>query len=99
MSVKRIRKLIEKLESELVDMESELGDVESDLEIAIDERNDYEFLLSEKSEELESMENEIRLLCKLFFDSNVTLPLDGHYIDLNPYVHPNDPFKGKYDFE
>ena len=91
MSLKQIQKLMEKLEDALLD-------VEIDLDSAIDERNDYEFQLSEKTEELELMEEELRLLCKLIYDSNVAMPRDGHFTDINPYVSPNDPFKGEYGY-
>jgi len=91
MSLKQIQKLMEKLEDALLD-------VEIDLDSAIDERNDYEFQLSEKTEELELMEEELRLLCQLIYDSNVALPRDGHFTDINPYVSPNDPFKGEYGY-
>ncbi len=91
MSMKQVQKLMEKLEDALLD-------VEIDLDSAIDERNDYEFQLSEKAEELELMEEELRLLCQLIYDSNVALPRDGHFTDINPYVSPNDPFKGEYGY-
>jgi hypothetical protein len=91
MSKKQVQKLMEKLEDALLD-------VEIDLDSAIDERNDYEFQLSEKTEELELMEEELRLLCQLIYDSNVALPRDGHFTDINPYVSPNDPFKGEYGY-
>ena len=91
MSLKQIKKLIEK-------MEDALQDVEFDLDSAFGERDDYEFRLAEKTEELELMEEELRLLCQLIYDSNVALPRDGHFTDINPYVSPNDPFKGEYGY-
>ena len=91
MSLKQIQKLMEKLEDAL-------QDVEIDLDSAVEERNDYEFRLAEKTEELELMEEELRLLCQLIYDSNVGMPQDGHFMDINPYVSPNDPFKGEYGY-
>ena len=91
MSMKQVRKLMEKLEDALYD-------VEIDLDSAVGERNDYEFQLAEKMEELELMEEELRLLCQLIYDSNVAMPRDGHFTDINPYVSPNDPFKGEYGY-
>ena len=91
MSMKQVRKLMEKLEDALYD-------VEIDLDSAVEERDDYEFQLSEKTEELEFMEAELRLLCQLIYDSHVAMPRDGHFTDINPYVSPNDPFKGEYGY-
>jgi hypothetical protein len=91
MSLKEIRRLIEKLEDAV-------DDVEIDFESAVENRDDYEFQLSEKTEELELMEQEMRLLCQLLYDSNVPLPLEGHFTDINPYVSRNDPFKGQYEY-
>lgn len=91
MSLKQIQKLMEKLEDAL-------QDVEIDLDSAVEERDDYEFRLAEKTEELELMEEELRLLCKLIYDSKMAMPLDGHFMDINPYVSPNDPFKGEYEY-
>ena len=91
MSMKQIRKLIEKLEDAL-------DDAENDLDIAVGGRDDYEFKLAEKTEELELMEDELRLLCKLIYDSDVVMPRDGHFTDINPYVSPNDPFRGEYGY-
>lgn len=91
MSMKQVRKLMEKLEDALYD-------VEIDLDSAVEERDDYEFLLGEKTEELERMEEELRLLCQLIYDSNVAMPRDDHFVDINPYVSPNDPFRGEYGY-
>jgi len=91
MSMKQVQKLLEKLEDALLD-------VETDLDSAVGERNDYEFQLAEKAEELELMEEELRLLCQLIYDSNVAMPRDGHFTDINPYVSPKDPFKGEYGY-
>ena len=91
MSLKQIRRLIEKLEDAI-------DDAESDLETAVDERNDYEFQLSEKTDELDLMGEELRLLCQLLYDSNVPLPKEGHFTDINPYVPRNDPYKGQYEY-
>jgi len=92
MSMKEIRRLIEKLEDVV-------GDVEIDLDSAVKSCEDYEFQLSEKTEELELMEQELRLLCQLLYDSNVELPRNGHFMDINPYVPRNDPCKGRYEYE
>jgi len=89
--MKQVQKLLEKLEDALLD-------VETDLDSAVGERNDYEFQLAEKAEELELMEEELRLLCQLIYDSNVAMPRDGHFTDINPYVSPKDPFKGEYGY-
>lgn len=91
MSMKQVQKLLEKLEDAL-------QDVEIDLDAAVEERDDYEFQLSEKTEALELMEEELRLLCKLIYDSNVAMPRDGHFTDINLYVSPHDPFKGEYGY-
>ena len=91
MSMKQVQKLMEKLEDAL-------QDVEIDLDAAVEERDDYEFQLSEKTEALELMEEELRFLCKLIYDSNVEMPRDGHFTDINLYVSPNDPFKGEYGY-
>lgn len=91
MSMKRIHNLMEKLEDALLD-------VEIDLESAVDERNDYEFQLSEKTAELELMEEELRLLCQLIYDSNVEMPRDGHFTDINSYVPRDDPYRGEYGY-
>ncbi len=91
MSLKQVQKLIEKLEDALQDVEIDLGS-------AVEERNDYELRLAEKTEELELMEAELRLLCKLIYDSKLAMPMDGHFMDINPYVSPNDPFKGEYEY-
>ena len=91
MSMKQVQKLMEKLGDALLD-------VEIDLDSAVGERDDYEFQLAEKTEALELMEEELRLLCQLIYDSNVVMPRDGHFTDINPYVSPNDPFKGEYGY-
>ena len=91
MSLKQVQKLIEKLEDALQDVEIDLGS-------AVEERNDYELRLAEMTEELELMEAELRLLCKLIYDSKLAMPMDGHFMDINPYVSPNDPFKGEYEY-
>lgn len=91
MSMKQVQKLMEKLEDAL-------QNVEIDLDSAVGERDDYEFQLAEKTEALELMEEEMRLLCQLIYDSNVAIPRDGHFTDINPYVSPNDPFKGEYGY-
>ena len=72
MSVKEIRKLIEKLEDAL-------DDAETDLNITMDERDDYELQLAEKTEELALMEEELRFLCKLVYDSRMVMPQNGHF--------------------
>ena len=91
MSMKQVQKLMEKLGDALLD-------VEIDLDSAVGERDDYEFQLAEKTEALELMEEELRLLCQLIYDANVVMPRDGHFTDINPYVSPNDPFKGEYGY-
>ena len=91
MSMKQVQKLMDKLGDALLD-------VEADLDSAVGERDDYEFRLTEKTEELELMEEELRFLCKLIYDSNVAMPRDGHFTDINPYVSPNDPFRGEYGY-
>ncbi len=91
MSLKQIQKLMEKLEDALLD-------VEIDLDSAIGERDDYEFRIAEKTEELELMQEELRLLCKLIYDSKLAMPMDGHFMDINPYVSSDDPFKGEYGY-
>ncbi|MBP5728739.1 MAG: hypothetical protein J6Y48_16830 [Clostridia bacterium] len=91
MSLKQIRRLIEKLEDAI-------ENAEFDLEIAVDERNDYEFQLSEKTDELDLMGEELRLLCQLLYDANVPLPKEGHFTDINLYVPRNDPHKGQYKY-
>ena len=91
MSMKQVQKLMEKLGDALLD-------VEIDLDSAVGERDDYEFQLAEKTEALELMEEELRLLCQLIYDSNVVMPRDGHFTDINPYVSPSDPFKGEYEY-
>ena len=91
MSMKQVQKLMEKLGDALLD-------VEIDLDSAVGERDDYEFQLAEKTEALELMEEELRLLCQLIYDSHVVIPRDGHYTDINPYISPNDPFKGEYGY-
>ncbi len=91
MSMKQVQRLMEKLEDAL-------RDVEVDMDSAVEERDDYEFQLSEKMEALELMEEELRLLCKLIYDANVAMPRDGHFTDINPYISPDDPFKGEYGY-
>lgn len=91
MSMKQVQKLMEKLGDALLD-------VEIDLDSVAGERDDYEFQLAEKAEALELMEKELRLLCQLIYDSNVVMPRDGHFTDINPYISPNDPFKGEYGY-
>lgn len=91
MSAKQIRRLIEKLEDAL-------QDVEMDLDAASEAHDDFEFRLAEKTEEIECMEDELRLLCKLIYDADVKLPKDGHFTDINPYVSPNDPLRGEYRY-
>ena len=91
MSMKQVQKLMEKLGDAL-------QDVEIDLDSAVGERDDYEFRLAEKTEALELMEEELRLLCQLIYDSNVVMPRDGHFTDINPYVSPSDHFKGEYEY-
>ena len=91
MSMKQVQKLMEKLGDALLD-------VEIDLDSVARERDDYDFQLAEKAEALELMEKELRLLCQLIYDSNVVMPRDGHFTDINPYISPNDPFKGEYGY-
>ena len=91
MSMRQVQKLMEKLEDAL-------QDVGYDLDTAVEERDDYEFQLSEKTEALELMEAELRLLCQLIYDSNVAMPREGHFTDINPYVSPKDPFRGEYEY-
>ena len=91
MSMKQVQKLMEKLGDALLD-------VEIDLDSAVGERDDYEFQLAEKTETLELMEEELRFLCQLIYDANVVMPRDGHFTDINPYVSPDDPFKGEYGY-
>ena len=91
MSMKQVQKLMEKLGDALLD-------VEIDLDSTVGERDDYEFQLAEKTEALELMEEELRLLCQLIYDSNVVMPRDGHFTDINPYISPNDPFTGEYGY-
>ena len=91
MSMKHVRKPMEKLGNALLD-------VEIDLHSAVEKRNDYEFQLSEKTEELELMEEELCLLCQLIYDSDAAMPRESHFTDINPYVSPNDPFKGEYGY-
>ena len=89
MNVKQIRKLLEKLDDAL-------DDVEFEVDTATEERDDYAFQLEEKTEEIEHMEAELRLLCQLLFDAKVEIPREDHYIDINPYVPKADPFRGEY---
>lgn len=92
MTVKQIRKILEKLDEAL-------DDVESDLNYATEERADYSFQLEEKAEQIEQMESELRLLCQLIFDAHIELPRTDHFIDINPYVPTTDPLKGSYGYE
>ncbi len=92
MRIKQIRRLIEKLADEL-------DYVEMDLESAATENSDYEFRLSEKEEEVEHLEAELRLLFQLLYDANVSIPLEGHFADINPYVSTKDPCKGQYEYD
>ena len=91
MSMKQIRTLIEKLEDAL-------DDVEIDLDTAVGDSNEYAAQLAEKTDELELMEEELRLLCRLLYEANVDLPREGHFTDINPYVHRSDPYKGRYEY-
>ena len=91
MNIKQIRKILEKLDDALYD-------VESDLDYAIEERDDYSFQLDEKTEQIEQMESELRLLCQLIFDAHIELPQTDHFIDINPYVPKADPLKGSYEY-
>lgn len=89
MNVKQIRKLIEKLDDAL-------DDVEIEVDSATEERDDYALQLEEKTEEMELMEDELRLLCQLLINAKVEIPREDHYIDINPYVPITDPFRGEY---
>ena len=91
MSMKQIRRLIEKLEDAV-------DDVEIDLENAVENSSVYELQLAEKNEELDLMGEELRFLCQLLYDSGVPLSMDGHFTDINPYVSRNDPCKGQYEY-
>jgi len=91
MSMKQIRRLIEKLEDAV-------DDAEIDLKNAVENSGDYELQLAEKTEELDLMGEELRFLCQLLYDSNVPLPKEGHFTDINPYVPQNDPSKGQYEY-
>lgn len=92
MRTKQMRRLIEKLADEL-------DYVEMDLESAEAESSDYEFRLSEKEQEVELLEAELQLLCQLLYDANVSVPLEGHFVDINPYVSTKDPCKGQYEYD
>lgn len=91
MSMKQVQKLMEKLEDALYD-------VELDLDTATEESSEYAAQLAEKTDEIELMEEEIRLLCRLLYEAKVDLPLEGHFTDINPYVHSSDPNKGMYEY-
>jgi chromosome segregation ATPase len=90
MSIKQIRKILEKLDDALYD-------VESDLDYAMEERDDYAFRMDELTEQIEQMELELRLLFQIIFDAQIELPLANHFIDINPYVSKADPFRGSYE--
>ena len=92
MRTKQMRRLIEKLADEL-------DYVEMDLESAAEENSDYEFRLSEKEEEAERLEAELQFLCQLLYDANVSVPLEGHFADINPFVPAKDPHKGHYEYD
>lgn len=87
-----MRRLIEKLADEL-------DYVEMDLESAAEESSDYEFRLGEKEDEVDRLEAELRFLCQLLYDANVSIPLEGHFADINLYVSTKDPRKGQYECE
>ena len=89
MTIKQIRKMLEKVDDALDDMEL-------DLNYATEERDDYSFQLNEKTEQIDQMEAELRLLCQLIYDAHVELPETDHFIDINPYVPKADPNRGNY---
>ena len=91
MTVKQIRKILEKLDDAL-------DDVEFDLHDATEERDYFSFQLEEKAEQIEQMESELRLLCQLIFSAHIELPRTDHFIDINPYVPTADPLKGSYEY-
>lgn len=91
MTIKQIRKMLEKLTDALDDVEFDLNDV-------TEERDDFSFQLGEKEEQIAQMELEIRLLCQLIFDAQITLPKTNHHIDINPYVPKADPLRGSYEW-
>ena len=92
MTIKQFRKALEKFDDALDDMEYELSSV-------TEERDDYSFQLEEKTNQIELMELELQLLCKLIFDAHVEIPLSDHFIDINPYVPKTDPMRGNYGCE
>ena len=92
MSMKSIRKLLEKLDDAVYD-------AEVDLDAAYDESKHYCALLEEKEEEVFLMREEIKLRCRIIYECRVKIPVEGHYMDINPLVAKEDPHKGQYDYE
>ncbi len=92
MRIKQMRRLIDKLSDELDYVEIDLQSVEQ-------ESSDYEFQLNEKEEEVERLEAELHFICQLLSDANVPVPLEGHFVDINPFVSSKDPNKGHYDYD
>ncbi len=97
MSIRQIRKLLEKLDDALDDVEIGIEATNEELDAANVERDDYAFQLEEAREELARMEEEMKLLCQLLIDARVSLPLSNHFIDINPYLPKADLNKGKYE--
>jgi len=92
MTMKSIRKLLEKLDDAVYD-------AEVDLDAVFDENKQYSAMLEEKEEEVFLMREEIKLLCRLIYDCRIKIPVEGHFMDINPLVAKEDPYKGKYDYE
>ena len=75
-----------------------IDDMTLDLESANSDNEDLRKQIDEQTLIIENLENEVRFLCLQLFQASISIPLEGHCVDINPFVPNGDSARGKYEY-
>lgn len=75
-----------------------IDDMTLDLESANSDNEDLRKQIDEQTLIIENLENEVRFLCLQLFQASISIPLEGHCVDINPFVPNEDSARGKYEY-
>ena len=58
---------------------------------------DYNKALDEAETAISHLRDEVRLLYEQLYANKVRIPLNGHFVSLEPFAHASDPYREEYD--
>ena len=96
---KDLLKLMTRLENLYDDLRSDFLDIADDLDDANSFADMMEMEANEKDIALRQSEKEIRMLITWMVDHGLSLPMQGHYININEYIRADDPAHGCYEWD